>query len=185
MKHIISVLLLTLLFLLGCDQITEINAPQERIINKRLISLPESKGLGIESQTYYKSINCNYDDEEFQKSWSYQTSTGGTVYQFSDLDFYEDAFYGTINISITFNTDGAAMEFGPSMQFQAPVEYTYMITGLDLTGVNPATLEFVYLDANGNMYAVDYDYVTMDASAGMLKVVNAILPHFSRYGFVN
>ncbi|MFI5236883.1 MAG: hypothetical protein ACHQLA_02975 [Ignavibacteriales bacterium] len=56
---------------------------------------------------------------------------------------------------------------------------------MDLTGVNPATLEFVYIDASGNMYAVDYDYVTMDASTGMLKVVNAVLPHFSRYGFVN
>jgi hypothetical protein len=185
MKNIIYLLLITLLFLLGCDQVTEMNAPQERIINKRLIALPEKVGLGVESQTYYKSINCSYYDQEFQKSWSYQTSTGGTVYQFSDLDFHEDAFSGTQNISMTFNTDGAAMEFGPSMQFQAPVEYTYKITGLDLTGVNPTTLEFVYLDANGNMYAVDYDYVTMDVNTGMLKVVNAILPHFSRYGFVN
>jgi len=77
------------------------------------------------------------------------------------------------------------MEFGPAMQFQARVDYTYKITGLDLTGVNPETLDFVYIDANGNMYAVEYDYVTMDASTGMLKVVNAVLPHFSRYGFVN
>jgi len=61
----------------------------------------------------------------------------------------------------------------------------YKITGLDLTGVNPNTLDFVYIDASGNMYTVEYDYVTMDAATGMLKVVNAVLPHFSRYGFVN
>jgi hypothetical protein len=71
------------------------------------------------------------------------------------------------------------------MQFQATVEYTYKITGLDLTGVNPNTLDFVYIDANGNMYTVDYDYVNMDVSTGMLMVKDAILPHFSRYGFVN
>ena len=184
MKHITSILLLTLLFLLGCDQVTEINAPQERIINKQLIKLPEMVGLGVESQTYTQDINgTNWS--EFQRTFCYQNSSGGTVYQFGDLDFFPGAFTGTKNISMTFNTDGAAMEFGPSMQFQARVDYTYKITGLDLTGVNPATLEFVYIDANGNMYAVDYDYVTMDAATGMLKVVNAVLPHFSRYGFVN
>ena len=86
---------------------------------------------------------------------------------------------------MTFNTGGAAMEFGPPMQFQAVVEYTYKITGIDLTGVNPNTLDFVYIDANGNMYSVEYDYVQMDQTTGMLKVVNAVLPHFSRYGFVN
>ena len=86
---------------------------------------------------------------------------------------------------MTFNTGGAVMEFGPAMQFQATVEYTYKITGLDLTGVNPNTLDFVYIDANGNMYSVDYQYVTMNASNGMLMVKDAILPHFSRYGFVN
>ncbi|MFI5236882.1 MAG: hypothetical protein ACHQLA_02970 [Ignavibacteriales bacterium] len=115
---------MTLFFMLGCDQLNEINAPQDRVINKRLISLPEKVGLGVESQTYYKNINVNYDDEEFQKSWTYQTSTGKTIYQYSDLDFHEDAFSGTKNISMTFNTDGAAMELGPSMQFQPPVEYT-------------------------------------------------------------
>jgi len=184
MKLITSALFLTLLFILGCDQITEINAPQERIVNKQLIKLPENVGLGVESQTYTQDIN-GANGGEFQRTFSYQNSSGGTVYQFGDLDFFPGAFTGTKNISMTFNTGGAAMELGPPTQFQARVDYTYKITGIDLTGVNPNTLEFVYIDANGNMYAVDYDYVTMDASTGMLKVVNAILPHFSRYGFVN
>lgn len=184
MKLITSAFLLTLLFISGCDQITEINAPQERVINKQLINLPTPIGLGVESQTYYKNINGAYYGE-FQQSYSYQNSTGGTVYQFADLDFFPGAFTGTKNISMTFNTGGAVMDFGPAMQFQARVDYTYKITGLDLTGVNPETLDFVYIDASGNMYTVDYDYVTMDAATGMLKVVNAVLPHFSRYGFVN
>ena len=183
MKYITGILLLTLLFLLGCDQVTEINAPQEKIVNKKLIELPQPKNLTIESQTYYKDIN-GANGGEFQKWFSYQTSSG-TILQFCDLDFLPGAFSGTKTISMTFNTDGAAMELGPAMSFQANVEFTYKITGLDLTGVDPNTLEFVYIDASGNMYQVQYDYVSMDASTGMLKVVNAILPHFSRYGFVN
>ena len=183
MKLVISIFFATLLFLLGCDQITEINAPPERVLNKQLITLAEPIGPSVESETYYKDINGEYGGE-FQKWYSYQSSNG-TIYQFFDLDFFPGAFSGIKNISATFNTDGAAMELGPSMQFSAVVEYTYKIYGLDLTGVNPATLDFVYIDANGDMYAVNYDYVTMDVNSGMLKVVNAILPHFSRYGFVN
>ncbi len=183
MKHITSIFIVILLFLMGCDQITEINAPQERVLNKRLISLAVPKGPTVEAQTYFKNINGD-SGGEFQQWYSYQSSSG-TISQFADLDFLPGAFTGIKNISMTYNTDGAAMELGPSMQFSAPVEYTYKIYGLDLSNVNPATLEFVYIDANGNMYTVDYDYVTMDVNTGMLKVVDAILPHFSRYGFVN
>ena len=183
MKNLTVFFIAMLIFLLGCDQVTEINAPPEKILNKRLIALPEPIGPAIESQTYYQNINGYYGGE-FQKWDSYQTNSG-TIYQFSDLDFLPGAFSGTKTISMTFNHDGAAMELGPPMVFLAEVEYTYKIYGLDLTGVNPNTLDFVYIDASGNMYAVEYDYVTMDATTGMLKVVNAILPHFSRYGFVN
>lgn len=184
MKLITSAFLLTLLFFSGCDQVADINAPQERVINKQLISLPQRVGLGVETQTYTQDIN-GANGGEFEQSYSYDNSTGGTVYQFAKLDFFPGAFTGTKNISMTFNTGGAAMELGPAMQFQADVEYTYEITGVDLTGINPATLEFVYIDASGNMYTVDYDDVIMDANTGMLKVINAVLPHFSRYGFVN
>lgn len=184
MKLLTSLLIVILIILSGCDQITEINTPPERVINKQLINLPEGSGPIVEAQTYYKEIN-GANGGEFQKSFSYQKSTGGYVYQFADLDFHPGEFSGTKTFSMTFNTTGAAMEFGPATQFQTGVEYTYKITGLDLTGINPNTLDFVYIDANGNMYQVNYEEITMDASIGMLKVKNARLPHFSRYGFVN
>ena len=183
MKLLTSFLFVTLIFLLGCDQVTEINAPSTKVLNKKLITLPEPIGPSIESQTYTQHVNGYYGGE-FQKSDTYQTSSG-EIFQFADMDFEPGAFSGTKTISMTFNTGGAAMEFGPSMVFANDVEYTYIISGLDLTGVNPNTLEFVYIDASGNMYTVAYDYVTMDLATGMLKVKNAVLPHFSRYGFVN
>ena len=187
-KSLILGLFSVLFLILGCEQATDVsspvNAPMERVFNKQLITLPSPVGLSVETQTYTKNVNgANWT--EFQRSLSYQNSSGETIYQIGDLDFFPGAFSGIKNISMTFNTGGAAMDFGPAMQFQARVEYTYKITGLDLTGVDPNTLEFVYIDSNGNMYAVDYDYVTMDANTGMLMVQDAILPHFSRYGFVN
>lgn len=188
MKQLISFLFVTLLLILGCEQVTEVNspvkAPQERILNKQLIALPTPIGLGVESQTFTQSIDGTIWTE-FQRTYSYENSSGQTITQMGDLDFFPGAFTGTKNISMTFNTGGAAMDFAPGMQFNADVEYTYIITGLDLTGINPNTLDFVYIDANGNMYAVEYAYVSMDINTGMLKVKDAILPHFSRYGFVN
>ena len=186
MKHLISMLFIILLFLLGCDQVTEINAPQEKILNKHIISLPKSveTGLGVEDlYTETKDID-GASGGWFGESFSYQ-GINGTVNINSILHFYANAFTGTQTISQTFNTETAAITFGPPMQFNVPVDYTLIITGVDLTGVNPNTLDFVYIDANGNMYAVQKDYVMMDASTGMLKVKNAKLNHFSRYGFVN
>ena len=186
MKKLLTFLLLSALAFFGCNQESEITSPVNTgpSTQLKLIQLPQpSSGLTLETQTYTQWID-GANGGEFQKWYSYQSTTG-TVTQFADLDFLPGAFSNWKNISMTFNTGGAAMEFGPPMQFQAVVEYTYKITGIDLTGVNPNTLDFVYIDANGNMYSVEYDYVQMDQTNGMLKVVNAVLPHFSRYGFVN
>jgi hypothetical protein len=185
MKLITSALLLTLLFLLGCDQVNEINAPSDQIINKQLISLPLPTGLGVEDlHTEYKDINGYYGGW-FSEAFSYQGGINGTVNINSTLHFFANSFTGTKTITQTFNTETAAITFGPSMQFNLPVDYTLTITGVDLTNVNPNSLDFVYIDSNGNMYAVNKDYVIMDLSTGMLKVKNAKLNHFSRYGFVN
>jgi len=189
MKHFISFLFVTLLLILGCEQVTEVNspvkAPQERILNKQLINLPTPIGLGVEDlHTEYKDITGSTGGW-FSEEFTFEGGPNGNVYFQSTLHFYANSFSGTQTISQTFNTETAAITFGPSMQFNVPVDYTLTITGLDLTGVNPNTLDFVYIDANGNMYAVQKEYVTLDLSTGMLKVKNAKLNHFSRYGFVN
>lgn len=185
MKYITSFLLVILISLLGCDQVTEITAPQERVLNKQLIQLAEPKGMGVEEEhTEYKDINGYYGGW-FSEIFNYQGGMNGTINITSTLHFNYYSFYGTKTISQTFDTETAAITFGPSMQFNNPVDYTLTITGADLSGINPATLDFVYIDASGNMYTVEKDYVTMDVSTGLLKVKNAKLNHFSRYGFVN
>jgi hypothetical protein len=185
MKQLISFLFVALLLILGCEQVTDVNTPPEQILNKQLVTLPTPTDLNVEDlHTEYKVID-GAAGGWFSEEFTYAGGPNGTVYFLSTLHFYANAFTGTKTISQTFDTETAAITFGPSMQFNVPVDYTLTITGLDLTGVNPNSLDFVYIDANGNMYAVQKDYVTMDLSSGMLKVKNAKLNHFSRYGFVN
>ena len=57
--------------------------------------------------------------------------------------------------------------------------------GLDLSGVNPANVDFVYLNNDGTIEQIIYENLEVIVSQGCLRVSNAYLPHFSRYGFVN
>jgi len=187
MKKLLTFLLFSALVFFGCNQEGEITSPDNigSSPQLKLISLPApTSELTVEDEyTEYMIINGGKGGV-FSAGYSYQ-GTNGLVYQISILEFEVGSFYGTKTISQTFSTTGAAMVFGPLMQFQKEVKYTFKVSGLDLTGVNPNTLDFVYIDASGNMYPVEYNYIGMDVISGTLKVAGAQLDHFSRYGFVN
>ena len=188
MKKLLTFSLLSFLLFFGCNQESEITSPVDNSPNSqlKLISLPTpSGGLNIENDyTAYKSIDGSVGGS-FWASYSYKGGPNNMVYMTSGLNFPANSFTGTKNISQTFSSTGASMVFGPPMQFNTTVYYSLKIGGLDLTGVNPETLDFVYIDANGNMHPCEYDYVMMDENSGTLMVRKAKLNHFSRYGFVN
>ena len=73
----------------------------------------------------------------------------------------------------------------PSMVFNKPLIFTITYTGIDLSTINPADVKFAYIAADGSVqYAVN-DGIVVDLAIGKLQVINARIPHFSRYGFVN
>jgi len=188
MKKLLTLSLLSFLLFFGCNQESEITSPVDNSPNSqlKLISLPTpSGGLNIESEyTAYKSINGSAGGS-FWASYSYKGGPNNVVYMNSGLNFPANSFSGTKTISQTFSSTGAAMVFGPPMQFNTTVYYSLKIGGLDLSGVNPATLDFVYIDANGNMHPCEYSSIAIDIANGVLAVYNAEMNHFSRYGFVN
>jgi len=188
MKKLLTLSLLSFLLFFGCNQDSEVTSPVDNSDNQqlKLISLPTpSGGLSVETlMTQFKEINGD-EGGKFDIKFNYEGGPFGFVKIDSKLEFLAGAFVGTADISQTHNTDFASMTFGPSMQFSARVVHSLKIEGVDLSGVNPNTLDFVYIDANGNTHAVEYEEVKMDASSGKLEVKNAELLHFSRYGFVN
>lgn len=120
----------------------------------------------------------------FSESFEFQSVTGNVTIV-SQLVFPANSFSGGKTITQTFDTETASLEFGPAMVFNVPVKYTLTVSGLDLTGINPETLDFVYVAQDGSITGVIYDSIIMDVTTGTLKVTNAQLNHFSRYGFVN
>lgn len=174
--------------LFGCNPDANVVSPDDLANNNRqykLIELPKQvQGLGVETLlTRTKDINGAIGGY-FIEQFDYQSTTG-VVSITSRLYFPTNSFSGTVNISQTFNTETASLEFGPPMVFNVAAKYTLTVSGLDLTGVNPSTLDFVYVAQNGSITGVVYDSITMDTATGTLKVTNARLNHFSRYGFVN
>lgn len=187
MKKFITINLIMIALLFGCNPDTNVVSPEDSTNNKQytLIQLPTpSHNLSIESLlTRTKNIN-GANGGSFVEQFDYQSTTG-VVSITSQLVFPANAFSGTVAITQTFNTETASLEFGPAMVFNVAAKYTLTVSGLDLTGVNPNTLDFVYVAQNGTITGVVYDSITMNAATGTLKVTNARLNHFSRYGFVN
>jgi hypothetical protein len=186
MKKFITFNLVVLALLFGCNPDSNVTSPEDSTTQSlvKLIQLPSPKGLTVET-LYTESQYINgYYGGNFTEQFGYQSSTGYVSIN-SQLVFPANSFSGSQTITQTFNTETASLEFGPAMQFNVSVKYTLTISGVDLTGINPETLDFVYVAQNGSLTGVVYDSIYMDAASGTLKVTNAQLNHFSRYGFVN
>lgn len=187
MKKFIPPLIIFLIMFFGCSTDTNINSPETPGVNKnvQLIKLPAPEhGLSVNTLYTSSKYTNGYNGGNFGSQFNYQSINGNVVIT-SQLAFPSGCFSGGKIITQTFNTETASLEFGPAMQFNIPVLYTLTVSGLDLTGINPATLDFVYVAQDGSITGVQYDSITMDVATGTLKVTNARLEHFSRYGFVN
>jgi hypothetical protein len=188
MKLLLTLSLASLLFCSGFYQSSEPTSPAGSSTTPKvnLISIPApASGMSVEALlTKYKEIEGD-EGGRFTAYFSYEGGPFGNVTVYSKLYFYDDAFSGDKVISQTLDTDYAAMSFGPSMQFDARVKLDLKFTGLDLTGVDPNNVDFVYVDDDGTVEYLQYDYITVNLSTGTIEVDDAELTHFSRYGFVN
>ncbi len=86
---------------------------------------------------------------------------------------------------MTADDEYCASTFQPGMSFSKSGIYNISYTGVDLSGVNPSTVRFVYLKNDGTLEYPEHEGITVDFSIGKIAVKNAKLNHFSRYGFVN
>lgn len=70
--------------------------------------------------------------------------------------------------------------FGPSGVFNQPLLFSYTLNGVEL----PENTDFTYVYGapDGSTEIVDYEELSASVSGHSLKVKNAKLSHFSRYG---
>ncbi|MBT8378909.1 MAG: hypothetical protein KJN64_06750 [Ignavibacteria bacterium] len=179
---IVPILFLTLVFL-GCNQESEVTSPTTSSIEKQWISLSDGSGLSIED-TFTKTKKKASGDRGWNITFDHTFSSSIRI--MGDLNCPKGAYDGRLTFSFTLKDDIAAIDFNPSpFIFDIPVEYTIIYEGLDLTGINPEDVDFYYIAPNGSLVKADYERLEVNIATGRLFVLDAKLPHFSRYGFVN
>ena len=182
MNKLLTLSLLLFLVFFGCNQESDITSPVGNSTIQEpnwLVSLP-SNGLGTETIHTASELIDGVKGGDVQLR-----GTFNGIKIDSRLIIHAGSFTGSMVISTNIDDVNFLTTFGPSYVFNQPLEYTLMLQGLDLTGVNPDNVKFVYQAADGSIHECESDGVDVDLNKGKLKVNKAQIPHFSRYGFVN
>jgi hypothetical protein len=119
--------------------------------------------------------------------------TGGLInydLQIANLDVTgtlvipKNSFDGSLNLTTSFSSRTTTQTFGPSpLDFRRPLILTLEYSGVNLSGINPNEIDFYYLGTDGQFYKAEYSSISVDPATGILKVFDAKLNHFSRWGW--
>jgi hypothetical protein len=181
MKKLISTFVISLLFAVGCTEQMSVNTPVDNSTKKvKWLTISDNSGLSVEgSKTWSKSI-IGTNGGLFRGT----KSLSANISAFVEVWVPAGAFTGTKTISATLNSETLYADFAPTpMTFNTPIYYTVEYFGVNLEGIDPTTVDFYYIDGSGNMVKAEYSEIYVEE--GWLCVVDAKIPHFSRYGFVN
>lgn len=177
---------------MGCDNTSElsvnpsINPPG---INSKsqvfeLIPLPKKAALWMDSvYTISKVIDGSVGGRINMGNY-YISDTGDSVVFNVDLRIPAGAFQGTETITITIDRDSAAVHFYPEMVFTKELNLFQSFKGLKLENVPTGTIDFVYLCDDGSIEIIKKNGIQVVVPQEIVRVQNAKLKHFSRYGWV-
>ena len=187
MKKLLTLSLLSFLVFFGCNQESDITSPVGNNTIQEpnwLVSLP-SNGLGTETIHTASELIYGANGGSVNFKGDFPGGPFDKIHVDSKLVIPSGSFTGSMVISTNIDDANCLTTFGPSYVFNQNLVYTLLLQGLDLTGVNPANVKFVYQSEDGSIHECESDGVDVDLNKGKLKVNKAKIPHFSRYGFVN
>jgi len=191
MKKILLTIAVAALFMFGCQDenspisptVSQLSQGTE-ITNPNWITLPKSKDMMIESGfSKIKSINGKKGGDIELKT-EYSGGVTGKVKIHAKIHFPKNSFSGIKDISLMLDSQNGLTTFYPHMIFSKAAEYNLDIEGLDLSNTDKNNIDFVYQAPDGSIQKVKYDKIHIDLKKGKLEIVKAILPHFSRYGWL-
>lgn len=182
-----------ILGIMGCGDVVDYSPPisNTNIDGMNWLSLPlheiqTADGIYFEKVffTITKAINGKIGGELILQS-EYRGGPLRKVKFDSRLTFEENSFEGVRQISMSVQPEFGSAVFEPHGTFLKPAIYNAKFEGLNLKGIDPKTVKFVYMVEDGTYEYIPTDKIKVDINKGILQVENALLPHFSRFGFVN
>jgi hypothetical protein len=189
MKKLLSFTAVLLVLFIGCSKDANISSPIENQVDQveqpNWIALPGPDILSVETDVSVSQMVNGSDETLMQINTGYAGGPHGWISITANARFQRNSFLGQRYITMSINDQFGTATFSPSGSFLKPVIYNLTIMGVDLSNVDPTKVRFVYLAADGNYYIPPYQSLYVEKQSGKLQIINAQLPHFSRYGFVN
>jgi len=188
-KHILAIAAISLM-LAGCsaDQDNSVSPFDESYtdlgteVSPDWIVLPAQSDLSVEGDISVSKMVKGNEETLLEINTGYQ-SGNRWIQITANARFQRNSFSGQRYITMSVNDQYGTATFSPSGTFSKPVIYNLTIMGLDLSGVNPSKVKFVYFSSNGSYYQPKYKYLYVEKQSGKLQINDAELPHFSRFGF--
>ena len=115
------------------------------------------------------------------------TGEGKEINIYARLRVLEGSYTGTINISMLAHYEDVSILFFPEMKFNRSVRLDLVYTGIDLKAlgfITSGNVDFAYFGDDGNVELIENDISHVDIKKNQIKVRNAKLNHFSRYGWI-
>jgi len=181
MKKILFSILFAGLLLGGCSDINNSTAPSPNGNMAKMFQMPQAANMTTETVFTASQNISGLSGGNLQLSGSYQGATGLVTVQ-ANLNVPASAYQGEKVLYVANSSAFAEIDFNPTLSFDAPVLLNATITGLDLSGVNPADVYFAYISDDGSyVEPITCDHIGVDVTHGTLSVTNAHISHFSRY----
>ncbi len=109
------------------------------------------------------------------------------LYVYNSLYIYPHSIPNSMWLGVQINDSdfqGAVdVQYGPhGLVFSQPAVMNLFAAGLDLSNLNPDNIDIYYDNTEeGYWEEMPCDAVIVDVAAGTIQVINARIPHFSRY----
>ena len=118
---------------------------------------------------------------------TFTNSEGREINVYARLRVLEGSYKGTVNISMLTHYEDVSIQLFPDMKFSRSVRLDLIYTGADLIKMGFTTtgnVDFVYFGDNGDVELIGNDLSHVNIPQNQIKVRNAKLTHFSRYGWI-
>ena len=182
MKNI-SIILFALILLAGCENSDEILNPNENFTYE-LIKLPKRSVTWTDSAfSLSQEIDGSVGGVMVMEKY-YISEDGDSVFVEAELTIPKGAFQGVRTISMTLDTQDATIHFYPEMIFDNELKFSQYFRGLNLDNYSTGTIDFYYITDDGSVELIKKNGVQVILPQGLLRVLNAKLHHFSRYGWI-
>ncbi len=184
MKKILVALAIAILFLVGCsDSIVNPEVVKQNDNNqKSWITLPQNPRMTIETDYSASEIIDGETGGSVELNINYVTKASNNVKIEAEIDVPAGAYSGKKNITMIINSTNGTATFYPSPEtFNKPLIFNLQISGVNLNGVDPNSIDYVYLAPDGSLEPIQYKQLVVNG--GILRVDDAQIPHFSIYGW--